>query len=207
MYNSATPPLGATHQLKQEIVLQSARIQWLQDQLNLSQTHLHDLTRDRRREEARLLSLPVIYMVTPTYPRWTQKADLTRLCLTLMHVPRLHWIVVEDTDQKTRLVARLLSGENTCKVSNSTQLNIRTPEPMRLANNEPVWRKNRGVEQRNMAIDWLREQAAGGAIEEGGVVYFGDDDNTYDTAVFEEVGLTITHSQHTHTQCVTHTFI
>ena len=70
----------------------------------------------------------------------------------------------------------------------STQLNIRTPEEMRLSENEPTWRKNRGVEQRNLAIDWLRERRAEGAIDEGGVVYFGDDDNTYDIALFEEVG-------------------
>ena len=104
-----------------------------------------------------------------------------------MHVPKLHWIVVEDSEQKTRLVSQLLSGENSCKVHNSTQLNIRTPEQMRLKENEPTWRKNRGVEQRNLAIDWLREKRAEGAIDEKGVVYFGDDDNTYDIALFEEV--------------------
>ena len=47
-------------------------------------------------------------MITPTYARWTQKADLTRLCQTLMHVPSLHWIVVEDSEEKTDLVKRLL---------------------------------------------------------------------------------------------------
>lgn len=52
-----------------------------------------------------------------------------------------------------------------------------------------MWRKNRGVEQRNKALDWLRERAADGALVGGarGVVYFGDDDNTYDIAIFEEV--------------------
>jgi hypothetical protein len=52
-----------------------------------------------------------------------------------------------------------------------------------------VWRKNRGVEQRNKALEWLREQAADGTLVGGarGVVYFGDDDNTYDIAIFEEV--------------------
>ena len=59
----------------------------------------------------------------------------------------------------------------------------------RLKAGEPVWRKNRGVEQRNKALDWLRERAADGALVGGarGVVYFGDDDNTYDIAIFEEV--------------------
>ena len=37
--------------------------------------------------------LPIIYFVTPTYPRREQIAELTRLGQTLMHIPKLHWIV------------------------------------------------------------------------------------------------------------------
>ncbi len=130
--------------------------------------------------------LPTIYMITPTYARWTQKADLTRLCQTLMHVQKLHWILVEDAEKKTMLVRRFLDK---CKVT-STHLNIRTTENLRLKANEPVWRKNRGVEQRNMAVDWLREEAAAGRLPSGGgVVYFGDDDNTYDIELFTEVSI------------------
>ena len=55
---------------------------------------------------------------------------------------------------------------------------------MQLRPNEPVWLRNRGVEQRNLAIDWLRENRN---KETSGVVYFGDDDNTYDLQLFEEV--------------------
>ena len=105
-------------------------------------------------------NLTTIYMITPTYARWTQKADLTRLCQTLMHVPKLHWIVVEDSEQKTRLVTRFLSR---CRVEN-THLNTRTAQHLRLKENEPVWRKNRGVEQRNLALDWLRNAAAAGTL-------------------------------------------
>lgn len=53
--------------------------------------------------------IPVIYMITPTHTRHTQKADLTRLCHTLMHVNNLHWIVVEDSFEKTLLVTRFLA--------------------------------------------------------------------------------------------------
>ena len=132
------------------------------------------------------LHLPTIYMITPTYSRWTQKADLTRLCHTLMHVPKLHWILVEDSNEKTRLVSRFLAK---CKVR-STHLNTRTAEERRLDDGEPRWRKNRGVEQRNLALDWLRSEAAAGRLPrtEQSVVYFGDDDNTYDIELFEEVG-------------------
>jgi len=136
-------------------------------------------------------NLTAIYMITPTYARWTQKADLTRLCQTLMHVPKLHWIVVEDSEQKTHLVTRFLSR---CRVE-STHLNTRTAQHLRLKENEPVWRKNRGVEQRNLALDWLRNAAAAGTLPQqktgGGVVYFGDDDNTYDLEIFEEVGMIV----------------
>ncbi|KAK4299064.1 hypothetical protein Pmani_028618, partial [Petrolisthes manimaculis] len=41
-------------------------------------------------------TLPTLYILTATYKRNTQIADLTRLAQTLMHIPALHWIVVED---------------------------------------------------------------------------------------------------------------
>lgn len=42
--------------------------------------------------------VPIIYFVTPTYPRREQFAEIIRLGQTLMHVPNLHWIVADDTD-------------------------------------------------------------------------------------------------------------
>ena len=125
-------------------------------------------------------NLPTIFMITPTYTRWTQKADLVRLCQTLMHVRNLHWIVVEDAEQKTELVTNFLKR---CQVT-STHLNVRTPPDLRLSEKEPKWRKSRGVEQRNLGLQWLREK---GKDTGNGVVYFGDDDNTYDLEIFNEV--------------------
>uniref|UniRef100_A0A672HAB7 Galactosylgalactosylxylosylprotein 3-beta-glucuronosyltransferase n=1 Tax=Salarias fasciatus TaxID=181472 RepID=A0A672HAB7_SALFA len=49
-------------------------------------------------------SLPTIYAITPTYKRLVQKADLTRMSNTLLHVANLHWIVVEDSENKTSLM-------------------------------------------------------------------------------------------------------
>lgn len=40
--------------------------------------------------------------------RLVQKAELTRLSQTFLHVPQLHWIVVEDSPHKTPLVTDLL---------------------------------------------------------------------------------------------------
>ena len=45
---------------------------------------------------------------TPTHMRLTQKVDLTSLCQTLMSVPQLVWIVVEDSDMKNVMVTQLL---------------------------------------------------------------------------------------------------
>uniref|UniRef100_A0A8C9KGZ1 Galactosylgalactosylxylosylprotein 3-beta-glucuronosyltransferase n=1 Tax=Panthera tigris altaica TaxID=74533 RepID=A0A8C9KGZ1_PANTA len=48
-------------------------------------------------------TLPTIHVVTPTYSRPVQKAELTRLANTLLHVPNLHWLVVEDAPRRTPL--------------------------------------------------------------------------------------------------------
>lgn len=42
------------------------------------------------------LPTPTIYIITATYPRLAQFAELTRLCHTFLHVKNIHWIVVED---------------------------------------------------------------------------------------------------------------
>ena len=122
--------------------------------------------------------LPSIYVVTPTKIRLEQKADLTRLSYTLRHVPNLHWIVIEDSETETPLVKKLLTN---CKLQ-YTHLVVSTPEVHKLKVTDPNWLKPRGVPQRNAGIKWLRENAT-----KFGVVYFADDDNTYDLQIFEEV--------------------
>ena len=50
--------------------------------------------------------------------------------------------------------------------------------------------RQRGMDQRNMAIDWVREQCTnctGSGLTCQGVIYFMDDDNTYDLRLFEQV--------------------
>jgi len=125
--------------------------------------------------------LPIIFAITPTYRRFLQKAELTRTAQTLKHVKNLHWIVVEDSHQKTNLVKRLLSHFGL----KYTHLNVRTPVEMRRGRNKPRWTKSRGVEQRNLGLQWLHDNIK--ANETKGVVYFADDDNTYDLRLFEEM--------------------
>ena len=128
-------------------------------------------------------NLPYIYAITPTYERLTQKADLTRLCQTFKHVSNFHWIIVEDANSKRDLVERFLKR---CGVM-YTHLAVRTKQELQRGENEPRWKKARGVEQRNAGLSWLRENID--RKNASGVVYFVDDDNTYDLEIFEQVNI------------------
>lgn len=48
-------------------------------------------------------NFPPIYVITPTYSRPVQKAELTRLKQVFIMVPNLHWIIVEDAVDKSSL--------------------------------------------------------------------------------------------------------
>jgi len=50
-----------------------------------------------------------IYVVTPTFRRPEQVPELTRLAQTLMHVPNIVWIVVEDASSTFPHIERLLT--------------------------------------------------------------------------------------------------
>ena len=123
---------------------------------------------------------PVIYAITPTFARPVQKAELTRLAQTFLHVPNFHWILVEDAPQKTPLVTHFLETSGLIY----THLSVTTPPNYKLGRNDPNWKKPRGVEQRNAALRWLRENLT---PSNKGVVYFADDDNTYSLKLFREV--------------------
>ncbi|KAG8430438.1 hypothetical protein GDO86_020609 [Hymenochirus boettgeri] len=116
--------------------------------------------------------LPIIYVVTPTYPRPHQRAELTRLSQTLLLVPSLHWIVKQDSTVRSQPVADLLSQSGL----HYTHLNLKA--------SDPNWLKPRGVEQRNEALRWLQLNRQS---DHTGVVYFADDDNTYSVRIFEEM--------------------
>ena len=126
--------------------------------------------------------LPTIYVITPSNNRRvTQLADLTRLRNTLWLIPKIVWILIEDSPVKSVKVSDFLKNSNISYV----HLNQQTPDDLLVKSNEKVWTKPRGVLQRNKALEWLRDNID--SINRNGVVYFADDDNTYDIKLFEEV--------------------
>lgn len=127
-------------------------------------------------------TLPTIHVVTPTYGRPVQRAELTRLANTLLHVPNLHWILVEDAARPTAPVGRLLRNTGL----NYTHLSVETPRGYKSRADARDPRIPRGTVQRNLALRWLRETLGSNSTQRG-VVYFADDDNTYSLELFEEV--------------------
>jgi hypothetical protein len=121
--------------------------------------------------------IPTIYVITPTYYRETQLADMTSLRNTLLLVPNVVWIVIEDSKNITERITEFL---HTFKIA-YVQLNSYTP----MYNTSGVKDKRiRGVVQRNCALRWLKDNRKD---LRPGVIYFADDDNRYDLRVFEEV--------------------
>ena len=108
-------------------------------------------------------------------------ADLTRMRNTLWLVPKVIWIVVEDSAEKTNKMRNFLEYSKIDYV----HLNELTPDELLIKSNEKEWTKPRGVLQRNKAINWIRGNA--NSLNLNGIVYFADDDNTYDIRLFEEV--------------------
>ncbi|XP_042869021.1 galactosylgalactosylxylosylprotein 3-beta-glucuronosyltransferase P-like isoform X2 [Penaeus japonicus] len=131
---------------------------------------------NRAERPAESVDLPTIYVITPTYRRPVQIPELTRLGQTLMHVPRLHWIVAEDTNNTNRQVLELLDHLG------MPYTYLTTPMPSKYR--KKAGSKPKGVANRNGGLDWVRQHAT------SGVIYFADDDNTYDIRVFEEMRYT-----------------
>ncbi len=122
---------------------------------------------------------PIIYVVTPTYKRPTQMADMTRLAQTLMHVKDIFWIVVEDSYNKSVGVSELLFR------TSIPYVHLLAPRPKKY---DQVFAWGRGVSNRLKALEWLRNKFTNKNQE--GVIYFADDDNSYDIRLFEEFRFT-----------------
>ncbi|KAJ8737347.1 hypothetical protein PYW07_000618 [Mythimna separata] len=127
--------------------------------------------KDERSHMNKTTDLKMIYFVTPTYPRPEQVPELTRLAHTLMHVPRLHWIIADDQPACSDIVSDIL------RRSGLPYTHISSPKPyIYKESNIP-----RGVANRRASLTWLRDNV------QDGVLYFGDDDNTVDLQLFDEI--------------------
>lgn len=116
-----------------------------------------------------------IFIITPTYRRPTQMADMTRLAQTLMLVKDIFWIVVEDCANETKSISALLDR------SHIPHIHLLAPRPK----DRRKLSSGRGVSNRLRALEWLRNSYSGTTQE--GVMYFADDDNSYDIRLFEQI--------------------
>jgi len=84
---------------------------------------------------------------------------------------------------RSALVARLLQHSGL----SYTHLAAVTPAQYKIPSTQPHWLLPRGVLQRNAGLAWLRSHLDTLSPESSGVLYFADDDNTYDLRLFDEV--------------------
>ncbi|KAI5646960.1 glycosyltransferase family 43 domain-containing protein [Phthorimaea operculella] len=133
--------------------------------------------KDRRNYVQNDPNLTMIYFVTPTYPRPVQIAELTRLSHTLMLVPRLHWILVDDNVGCSVHVLRILkrSGLPFTHVLSTQQSDNNRDQ---LFHSDYI---NEKVSDPSAGLNWIHNH-----VKEG-ILYFGDDDNTYDLDLFNEI--------------------
>ena len=148
---------------------------------NNPSNHDHSPSYSNQRINSSDPNLKTIFVITPTYRRSTQKIDLTMMCNTLMHVPQIVWIIIEDAPKPTSLVTQLLSR---CHIK-TVHLTVPTSPAYQPKKGARARTKPRGVEQRNAGLSWLRQHYGAGNCN--GVVYFGDDDNKYDLRLFDDV--------------------
>ncbi|XP_017081064.1 galactosylgalactosylxylosylprotein 3-beta-glucuronosyltransferase P isoform X1 [Drosophila eugracilis] len=116
---------------------------------------------------------PPLYIITPTYRRPEQMAELTRLGYTLKHVVNLLWLVIEDANITNPLVSHTLD-----RIGVPYEYML-APMPEKYKQTKKA--KPRGVSNRNRGLEYLRQHAT------EGVLYFADDDNTYDISIFEQM--------------------
>lgn len=117
---------------------------------------------------------PVLYIVTPTFHRREQFPELTRLSQTLLHVPNMIWLLIEDAMECSPILSNLLER---CQIP---YVHMVAPLPDIYLS---ALKKPRGVSQRNAAIQWILTNSN---LPEG-VLYFADDDNTFDLRLFKDI--------------------
>lgn len=153
----------------------AAHLQCVESLANLKASLARTIKEELGRRNPYYPYLPTIYIITPTFPRQEQIPELTRFAQTLMNVPSIHWIIADDSNVTNKRVLDYLD------YSGIPHTYLLTPMPEKYKHNTF---KPKGVANRNGGLQWVREHAT------KGVVYFADDDNTYDLRVFQEMRYT-----------------
>lgn len=137
--------------------------------------------------------LPMLYVITPTFPKPIQIAELTALGNSLKNVKNITWIVVEDSHEFTEPITRFLRrfGVPFVQLLGEYILHNIFIEPCLFVfltgpmdgsfKDKNYYEKPRGLTNRNRALEWIRANAS------DGVLYFADDDNTYDPLLWDQV--------------------
>ena len=127
-------------------------------------------------------TLPTIYVITAVNNSVVTKlADLNRFSNTLRLVPKLTWIIVEDSISETVKMKKFLE---TLDMPNIVHLSFKSPDVSPSSN---YTKKMHGSYQRNYGIQWLKNEYEEGGIDKMGVVYFAQAEHSYDIRIFEEV--------------------
>uniref|UniRef100_A0A915DLE2 Galactosylgalactosylxylosylprotein 3-beta-glucuronosyltransferase n=1 Tax=Ditylenchus dipsaci TaxID=166011 RepID=A0A915DLE2_9BILA len=110
-----------------------------------------------------------VIIITPTHKRPERLADMTRFSQTLMHVHGIHWIVIEDGNETVPAVERILQRS-------------KIPYSYFFTTTMPGFPK-RGWTHRNFGLEYIRKHYRN--FHRNAVVYFADDDNSYDIRLFD----------------------
>ena len=117
----------------------------------------------RRLENA----IPLIFVITATYERYTQKVELVRFSRVLRQVPNISWIVVEDGKNKIATIAEFLANSGVphvyLSVAGTKQHNV----------------KPKGVLPQNRDLQYMRE-----SLKVNPRPSVADDDNTHTLRLF-----------------------
>ena len=119
--------------------------------------------------------VPILYVITPTYTRREQVIEMTRLSHTLLHVDNVIWVIGEDSDTCSNLVRDLLQKFK------MPYAHLTSPMPKMYLSEKY---KPRGVASRRAGMEWVLKNHDKSKV---GIIYFADDDNTYDLKLFEEI--------------------
>ena len=119
--------------------------------------------------------LPILYIITPTYTRREQVVEMVRMSHTLLHIDNIVWIIAEDDPKCSPLVETLLQRFQ------MPYVHLVSPMPAMYKTEKY---KPRGVASRRAGLEWVLKNHD---KSKKGIVYFADDDNTYDLRLFDEI--------------------